>query len=171
MGAATGATAGTGCAANNRVKLRLCFFAMSSSKESRHSVKLFAPGCICPPECRPNCNGQGDKGICLQGSPLGDRGPLLARDLVWLHLTFHSIPLVFIHLPISSRFGEAAHVLTPGSLTIIFPGIRLLILKSNHSGCHCNRGWGGGGGCSSRNSFSFSTRSFSQCKMSITRCW
>jgi len=39
--AATGATVGTGCAANNRVKLGLCFVAMSFSKQSQYSVKGF----------------------------------------------------------------------------------------------------------------------------------
>jgi len=39
MGTAIGGTAGTGCAATNRVKLGLCFFAISFIKQSRHSVQ------------------------------------------------------------------------------------------------------------------------------------
>jgi len=94
---------------------------------------MFAPGCICLPECRPNCNGRGGKDILVyqNGSPLGGRTPLPARDPVSLPLTFHSIPPVFILLNINSQFEEASDVLTPSNLTIIFEGIGLSVFKSN----------------------------------------
>ena len=89
---------------------------------------MCASGSICLPECGPNCTGRGGKGICLNGSPLGGNTPLPARDPVLLHLTLHSIPPLFTLLTISPRFGEAADVLTPSNLTIIFEGIGLLVL-------------------------------------------
>jgi len=131
MGAATGATPGTGCAANNRVKLGLCFFTISFSKKAKAFRKMFARGWICLLECHPNCNGWCGKGICLNGSPLGGRTSLPAWNPVLLHLTFHSIPPFFILLTIGSWFGKAADMLTPSNLTFIFEGIGLLVLKSN----------------------------------------
>jgi len=104
---------------------------MSFSKKVKAFSKTFAPGCISLPEGRPNCNGRGGKGICLNGSRLGGRTPLPAQDHVLLHLTFHSILPVFILLTISFQFGEAADVLTPSNLLIIFEGIGLWVLKSN----------------------------------------
>ena len=81
----------------------------------------------------------------MNGSPLGSHTPLPARDPVFLHLTFYCIQPVFILLTILSRFGEPADVLAPSYLTIIFEGIRLLVLMSDICGCHCNSGWGGVG--------------------------
>jgi len=106
------------------------FFCNVIEQKLKAFSKMFTLGCICLPECRPNGNGRGGKDIVLNDSPLGGRTPLPARDSVSLHLTFHSILPFFILLTISSWFGEAADVLTPGDLTT-FEGIGLLVMKSN----------------------------------------
>ena len=60
--------------------------------------------------------------MCLDGPPLSGSTLLQAWDPVLLHLPFHRISLGFILRTIGSWVGQAANVLTPGNITVVFKG-------------------------------------------------
>jgi len=67
--------------------------------------------------------------MCLDGRPLSGSTLLAPWDPVLLHLTFNSISTGFILRIIGSWVGEAANVLTPGNITVVFKGGRFLKLR------------------------------------------
>jgi len=60
--------------------------------------------------------------MCLDGRPLCGSTLLPPWNPVLLHLTFYSISPGFILRTIGSSVGEAANVLTPGNIAIVFKG-------------------------------------------------
>jgi len=60
--------------------------------------------------------------MCLHGRLLSGGTLLPPWDPVLLHLTFHSISQGFILRTIGSWVGEAAKVLTPGNIAVVFKG-------------------------------------------------
>jgi len=69
--------------------------------------------------------------MCLDGCPLGRSTLLLPWDPVLLHLTFHSISPGFILRTIASWVGEAANVLTPGNIAVVFKGRQFFESETN----------------------------------------
>ena len=84
--------------------------------------KTFTTGVISLPESRLLANRPEGKSMCLDGHPLGGSTLLPPWDPVLLHLTFHSIWPGFILRKIGLWVGEAANVLTPGNIAVIFKG-------------------------------------------------
>jgi len=69
--------------------------------------------------------------MCLDGRPLCCSTLLPPWDPVLLHLTFHSIALGFILWTIGSWVGEAANVLTPGNIAVVFQGRQFFKSETN----------------------------------------
>jgi len=69
--------------------------------------------------------------MCLNGRPLGGSTLLPPWDPVLLHLTFDSISPGFILRTIGSWVGEAANVLTPGNIAIVFKGRQFFETETN----------------------------------------
>jgi len=58
--------------------------------------------------------------MCLNGCPLAISTLLLASNPVFLHLTLLAPPPITISLIRNAWFQEAADILTPGTITIVF---------------------------------------------------
>ena len=84
--------------------------------------------------------------MCLDTCPLAGSALLPTRDLVLVHLTFRSISPGFIFGTEGPRVGEAANVLTPVDITIVFMAFRFWVGETNFPGSHGNCSWGGGWG-------------------------
>jgi len=69
--------------------------------------------------------------MCLDGRPLSGSTLLPPWDPVLLDLTFYSISLGFILRTIGSWVGEAANVLTPGKIAVVFKGRRFFETETN----------------------------------------
>jgi len=69
--------------------------------------------------------------MCLDGRPLSGSTLLPPWDPALLHLTFHNISPGFILRTIGSWVGEAANVLTPGNITVVFKGRRFFETETN----------------------------------------
>ena len=82
--------------------------------------------------------------MSLNGRPLRSSTLLPARDPVLLHFTFHKISPGFVLRTKGLRVGEAADVLTPVNIAIVFVALGLRVSESNFRGCHDNSGRGGG---------------------------
>ena len=93
--------------------------------------KAFATGVISLPESRPLATRPEGKSMCPDGRPLFGSTLLPPWDLVLLHLTFHSISPGFILRTIGSWVGEAANVLTPGHIAVVFKGRRFFETETN----------------------------------------
>ena len=69
--------------------------------------------------------------MCLDGGPLSGSTLLPPWDPVLQHLTFHSISPRFILRTIGSWVGEAAIVLTPGNIAVVFKGRQFFETETN----------------------------------------
>jgi len=69
--------------------------------------------------------------MCLDGRPLSGSTLLPPWDPVLLHLTFHSISPGFILRTIGLWVGEAANVLTPGNIAVVFKARRFFETETN----------------------------------------
>jgi len=69
--------------------------------------------------------------MCLDGRSLSGSTLLPPWDPVLLHLTFHSISPGFILRTIGLWKGEAANVLTPGNIALVFKGRRFFETEIN----------------------------------------
>ena len=74
--------------------------------------------------------------MCLNGGPLGIRTLPPAWDPVLLHLTLHAIPPATIILIRNAWFQEAADLLRPGNISIVFMAQRFFVGESSFSGSH-----------------------------------
>jgi len=93
--------------------------------------KTFATPVISLPESRPLANKPEGKSMSLDGCPLGGRTLLPPWDPVLLHLTFHSIPPGFILRTIGALVTEAANMLTPGNIVVVFKGRQYFESETN----------------------------------------
>jgi len=93
--------------------------------------KTFATGVISLPESRPLANRPEGKSMCLDGRPLSCSTLLPPSDPVLLDLTFHTISPGFILQTIGSWVGQAANVLTPGTIAVVFKGRRFFETETN----------------------------------------
>src|SRR5205807_5802701 len=82
--------------------------------------------------------------MCLDTRPLAGSALLPTRDLVLLHLTFHSISPGFIFGIEGLRVGEATNELIPVDITIVFMALQFWVGETNFRGSHCNGSWGVG---------------------------
>jgi len=69
--------------------------------------------------------------MCLDGRPLSGSTLLPPWDPVLLHLTFHSISPNFILRTIGWWVGEAANMLTPGNIAVVFNGRQFFKTETN----------------------------------------
>jgi len=69
--------------------------------------------------------------MCLDSLPLGGSTLLPPWDRVLLHLTFHGISPGFILWTIGSWVEEAANVLTPGNIAVVFKGYQFFESEIN----------------------------------------
>jgi len=88
-------------------------------------------GVIRLPESRPQPNRSEGKSLYLDGRPLSGSILLLPWDPALLYLTFHSISPGFILRTIGSWVGEAANVLKPGNIAVIFKGRQFFESETN----------------------------------------
>jgi len=88
-------------------------------------------GVINLPESRPVANRSQVKSMFLDGRPLCGSTRLPPRDPVLLHLTFNSISPGFILWTIGSWVGEAANILTPGNIAVVFKGRQFFESETN----------------------------------------
>ena len=93
--------------------------------------KRFATGVLGLPESRPLANWPEGKSKYLDGPPLPGSTLLPPWDPVLLHLRFHSISPGFILRTIGSWVWEAANVLRPGNIAVIFKGRRFFETETN----------------------------------------
>src|SRR5437588_12386184 len=111
------------------------FFCDVSHQKIAPFCKTFASNNVSLPECSPAATHTSDgcesKRMFLNNSPLGGSTPVPAWDPLLLHLTLHSIPSVTIFLTRNVWFQEAADILTPGNITIIFTARRSWVNESS----------------------------------------
>ena len=93
--------------------------------------KTLATGVMSLPESRPLATRPEGKSMCPDGRPLVGSTLLPPWDPGLLHLTFHSISLGFILRTIGSWVGEAANVLIPGNIAVVFKGRRFFETETN----------------------------------------
>ena len=70
--------------------------------------------------------------MCLDGRPLGVRALPPAWNPVLLHLTLHAIPPATIILIRNAWFQQAADILTPGNITIVFMTQHVFVVESSY---------------------------------------
>ena len=93
--------------------------------------KTLAKGVISLPGSLALANRPVGKSMFLDGYPLCGSTLLPPWDPILLHVTFHSISPGFIHWTIGSCVGEAANVLTPGNIAVVFQGRQFFKSETN----------------------------------------